>query len=70
MGIFCVIFNAFPYEPQYFKAGWLVGFYPQGPRKEIVVHIVSEQGDPLVVRPESQTRKATRKANPGHLPER
>ena len=42
------------------ERGWLIGFYPQGPRKGIFVssearvypptHILSDQGDPLVVR--------------------
>ena len=46
--------------------GWLIEFYPQGPRKGIFVsskahvspptHILSDQGDPLVVRPGSRTQ--------------
>ena len=54
--------------------GWLIGFYPQGPRKGIFVsskahvspptHILRDQGDLHVVRP--VTRQAT--AGTGHRP--
>ena len=60
-----------------FYVGWLILFYPQGPRKEIFVsskahvspHIASDQGDPYVVRPESRTQVIYPKGEePNHCP--
>ena len=50
----------------YTRVSWLIGFYPQGSRKGIFVsskahvspptHILSDRGDPPVVRPGSRTQ--------------
>ena len=63
-----LVFNALsaPVLDGLFRVGndWLIGFRPQGPRKGIFVsskahvslpHILSDQGDSLVVRPGSRT---------------
>ena len=60
-------------------AGWLIGFYPQGPRKGIFVSskahaspptcILSDQGDPLVVRPGIRTQVTSAEGEkPKHCP--
>ena len=59
--------------------GWFIVFYPQGPRKEIFVsskahvsppsRVLSNQGDPLVVRPGSRTQATCAEGEkPNHCP--